>query len=74
MDVRAAVAIQAGKPLEIMTVQLEGPKAGEVLSRSRPPASATPGADQIGGADNTFDCTGNTKVMRQAISTVLHEA
>ncbi|AUX78385.1 Zn-dependent alcohol dehydrogenase GroES-like domain-containing protein (plasmid) [Sinorhizobium fredii] len=31
MDVRAAVAVQAGKPLEVMTVQLEGPQAGEVL-------------------------------------------
>jgi S-(hydroxymethyl)glutathione dehydrogenase / alcohol dehydrogenase len=31
MDVRAAVAVEAGKPLEIMTVQLDGPKAGEVL-------------------------------------------
>ena len=31
MDTRAAVATQAGKPLEIMTVQLEGPRAGEVL-------------------------------------------
>ena len=31
MDVRAAVARQAGKPLTIETVQLEGPKAGEVL-------------------------------------------
>ena len=31
MDVRAAVAVQAGKPLEVMTVQLDGPKAGEVL-------------------------------------------
>lgn len=31
MDVRAAVAYEAGKPLEIETVQLEGPKAGEVL-------------------------------------------
>ena len=31
MDVRAAVAVQAGKPLEIMTVQFEGPRAGEVL-------------------------------------------
>ncbi|TWA88458.1 alcohol dehydrogenase-like protein, partial [Ensifer sp. SEMIA 134] len=31
MDARAAVAIQAGKPLEVMTVQLEGPRAGEVL-------------------------------------------
>ena len=31
MDVRAAVAMEAGRPLEIMTVQLEGPKAGEVV-------------------------------------------
>jgi len=31
MDVRAAVAFEAGKPLEITTVQLDGPRAGEVL-------------------------------------------
>src|ERR1700754_2083722 len=31
MDVKAAVAVAAGKPLEVMTVQLEGPKAFEVL-------------------------------------------
>ena len=31
MDVRAAVAVAAGKPLEVTTVQLEGPKAFEVL-------------------------------------------
>ena len=31
MDVKAAVAWEAGKPLSIETVQLEGPKAGEVL-------------------------------------------
>jgi len=31
MDVRAAIAMEAGKPLEVMTVQLDGPKAGEVL-------------------------------------------
>ncbi len=31
MDVRAAVAFEAGKPLEVTTVRLEGPKAGEVL-------------------------------------------
>ncbi len=31
MDVRAAVAFAAGEPLSIETVQLEGPKAGEVL-------------------------------------------
>jgi S-(hydroxymethyl)glutathione dehydrogenase/alcohol dehydrogenase len=31
MDVRAAIALEAGKPLSIETVQLDGPKAGEVL-------------------------------------------
>ncbi|MEX2695141.1 S-(hydroxymethyl)glutathione dehydrogenase, partial [Rhizobium mongolense] len=31
MKTRAAVAVQAGQPLEVMTVQLEGPRAGEVL-------------------------------------------
>jgi S-(hydroxymethyl)glutathione dehydrogenase / alcohol dehydrogenase len=31
MDVRAAVAFQAGKPLEITTVRLDGPREGEVL-------------------------------------------
>jgi S-(hydroxymethyl)glutathione dehydrogenase/alcohol dehydrogenase len=31
MDVRAAIAFEAGKPLTIETVQLAGPKAGEVL-------------------------------------------
>src|SRR4029450_13206333 len=31
MDVRAAVAHKAGAPLTVETVQLAGPKAGEVL-------------------------------------------
>src|SRR5882762_2464885 len=31
MDVRAAVAVAAGKPLEVTTVALDGPRAGEVL-------------------------------------------
>jgi S-(hydroxymethyl)glutathione dehydrogenase/alcohol dehydrogenase len=31
MRTRAAVAVTAGKPLEIMEVNLEGPRAGEVL-------------------------------------------
>ena len=31
MNVRAAVAYAAGKPLEVTDVQLEGPRAGEVL-------------------------------------------
>ena len=31
MQVRAAVAREAGKPLSLETVDLEGPRAGEVL-------------------------------------------
>ena len=31
MKTRAAVAVEKAKPLEIMEVDLEGPKAGEVL-------------------------------------------
>ena len=31
MDIKAAVAFGAGEPLKVETVQLEGPKAGEVL-------------------------------------------
>ena len=31
METRAAVAFEAGKPLEVTTVRLEGPRAGEVL-------------------------------------------
>jgi S-(hydroxymethyl)glutathione dehydrogenase/alcohol dehydrogenase len=31
MKTRAAVAIEAGKPLEIMEIDLDGPRAGEVL-------------------------------------------
>jgi S-(hydroxymethyl)glutathione dehydrogenase/alcohol dehydrogenase len=35
MKTRAAVAYEAGKPLVIETVDLEGPKAGEVLVEIR---------------------------------------
>src|SRR5881275_2418786 len=31
MEARAAVAFAAGKPLEVATIKLDGPKAGEVL-------------------------------------------
>ena len=31
MDIKAAVAWQAGQPLSLETVQIEGPQAGEVL-------------------------------------------
>ena len=42
MKTRAAVAVEKGKPLEIMEVDLEGPEPARCWSRSRPPASATP--------------------------------
>ena len=31
METRAAIAIQAGKPLEVTTVNLDGPRDGEVI-------------------------------------------
>jgi S-(hydroxymethyl)glutathione dehydrogenase/alcohol dehydrogenase len=31
MEVRAALGVKAGQPLEITTVQLDGPREGEVL-------------------------------------------
>ena len=34
MKTRAAVAWEAGKPLEVMEIDLEGPKEGEVLIRN----------------------------------------
>ena len=42
MDVRAAVAFEAGKPLSVETVQLEGPRAAKSWLSSRRRASATP--------------------------------
>src|SRR3979490_376422 len=44
MDVRAAVAVAAGRPLEISTVQLEGPPEGE----RAPDECALSGADPEG--------------------------
>ena len=43
MKVRAAVAREAGKPLSLETVDLDGPQApARCWSKSRRPASATP--------------------------------
>jgi Zn-dependent alcohol dehydrogenase len=41
MKTRAAVAFEAKQPLEIVELDLEGPKAGEVLVEIMGPASAT---------------------------------
>lgn len=51
MDVRAAVAFEAGKPLTIETVQLEGPKAGEVLVEIKASGICHTDAYTLSGAD-----------------------
>src|SRR5260221_7789075 len=51
MDVRAAIALEAGKPLSIETVQLEGPKAGEVLVEIKATGLCHTDAFTLSGAD-----------------------
>ena len=51
MKVRAAVAHQAGKPLEIETVDLDGPKAGEVLVEIKATGICHTDAFTLSGAD-----------------------
>ena len=51
MDVRAAVAFAAGKQLEVTTVQLEGPKAGEVLIEIKSTGICHTDAFTLSGAD-----------------------
>lgn len=51
MDVQAAVALEAGKPLSIETVQLEGPKAGEVLIEIKATGICHTDAYTLSGAD-----------------------
>jgi S-(hydroxymethyl)glutathione dehydrogenase/alcohol dehydrogenase len=51
MKVRAAVAWEAGRPLSIETVELEGPKAGEVLVRMVAAGVCHTDAFALAGAD-----------------------
>jgi len=51
MDVRAAVAFEAGKPLTIETVQLDEPKAGEVLVEIKATGVCHTDAYTLSGAD-----------------------
>ncbi len=51
MDVRAAVAFEAGKPLTIETVKLDGPKAGEVLVEIKATGVCHTDAYTLSGAD-----------------------
>jgi S-(hydroxymethyl)glutathione dehydrogenase / alcohol dehydrogenase len=51
MDVKAAIAFEAGKPLQIETVQLEGPKEGEVLVEIKATGICHTDAFTLSGAD-----------------------
>src|SRR6059058_5859322 len=51
METRAAVAHQAGKPLSIETVRLDGPKAGEVLVEIKATGICHTDAYTLSGAD-----------------------
>lgn len=51
MDVRAAVAFAPGKPLEVTTVQLDGPAAGEVLVEIRATGVCHTDEFTLSGAD-----------------------
>ena len=51
MDVKAAVAFEAGKPLSIESVQLEGPKEGEVLVEIKATGVCHTDAFTLSGAD-----------------------
>jgi S-(hydroxymethyl)glutathione dehydrogenase/alcohol dehydrogenase len=51
MRTRAAVAVAAGKPLEVMEVNLEGPKAGEVLVEIRATGICHTDEFTLSGAD-----------------------
>ncbi len=51
MDVRAAIASAAGQPLTIETVQLEGPKSGEVLVEIKATGVCHTDAFTLSGAD-----------------------
>jgi S-(hydroxymethyl)glutathione dehydrogenase/alcohol dehydrogenase len=51
MEIRAAVARAAGKPLSIETVQLEGPRAGEVLVEIKATGVCHTDAYTLSGAD-----------------------
>jgi S-(hydroxymethyl)glutathione dehydrogenase/alcohol dehydrogenase len=51
MDIQAAVAWQAGEPLSLETVQLEGPQAGEVMVEIKATGVCHTDAYTLSGAD-----------------------
>ena len=58
MKTRAAVAFEAKKPLEIVELDLEGPKAGEVLVEIMATGICHTDAYTLDGFDSVKVCTG----------------
>ncbi|MFL5358835.1 S-(hydroxymethyl)glutathione dehydrogenase/class III alcohol dehydrogenase [Archangium sp.] len=58
MDIKAAVAVEPGKPLRIETVHLEGPRAGEVLIELKATGICHTDAYTLSGKDSEglFPC------------------
>ena len=51
VESRAAVAIQAGKPLEVTTINVDGPREGEVMIEMKATGVCHTDAFTLSGAD-----------------------
>ena len=67
MKTRAAVAFEAGKPLEIVDVDLEGPQAGEVMVEMKATGVCHTDAFTLSGDDpaGAFPATGAGRNARR---------
>ena len=68
METRAAVAHKAGQPLSIETVQLDGPKAGEVLVEIKATGICHTDAFTLSGADPEGPVSRRSSAMRAPAS------
>ena len=64
MKVRAAVAREAGKPLSLETVDVEGPRAGEVLVEIKATGICHTDEYTLSGADPEGPFPGDPRAMR----------
>ena len=67
MKTRAAVALEKAKPLEIMDVELDGPKAGEVLVEIKATGICHTDEFTLSGADPE-GCSRRSSAMRARAS------
>jgi S-(hydroxymethyl)glutathione dehydrogenase/alcohol dehydrogenase len=64
MKTRAAVAFEAKRPLEIVEVDLEGPRAGEVLVEIKATGICHTDAYTLDGLDSEGPSTGRRRLGR----------